>query len=574
MDRRTVLAFILIAAIILLTPYYMKLITGDRLPSRQERPDRSVQPDEGVSPPASPPPSLAAPPSPDSLRTVPQEPVPSPPPQSGSQVFSAREVVVETDRYLATFSTRGGRVVSVKLKDHRDLYGNWLELIRPGSAGLGLSLDGTSLDDYEFVPDRDGLSLYGDEQGEIAFQARIDNAWIEKRVRFQGNRYRIDMQLSVSGVPRGAKLGVGWSGSLADTEGNQQEDAVYAMVVTRVGGEVDKWDVADLDPDTPRPSGRVSWVGVRNKYFLAALIPPEIYNAEGKLVGRYDLNLEGRIDASSTVEHYHAEVVAAADLAPFEFGVYIGPVSYDLLRSQNTDLRGAYRELDLDEFMDYGFAFIRPILKPITLLILKAFLTLHEIIPNYGLVIVVFSILIKVALFPFTHKSLEASARMQQLQPKIAELREKYGDDQQKVGQETMKLYKSEGVNPLGGCLPMIPQMPILFSLFNVFRGAIELRQSEFILWIDDLSQPDRLFIGGFEIHILPLLMAVSTFYQSKMTMKDPKQAAMVYIMPVFMTWIFWSFSSGLVLYWTMYNILTVLQQQAMERTKKALPKP
>jgi YidC/Oxa1 family membrane protein insertase len=134
-----------------------------------------------------------------------------------------------------------------------------------------------------------------------------------------------------------------------------------------------------------------------------------------------------------------------------------------------------------------------------------------------------------------------------------------------------MKLYKEEGVNPLGGCLPMIPQMPILFSLFNVFRGAIELRQSEFALWIDDLSQPDRLTIGGIEIHVLPLLMAVSTFLQSKMTMKDPKQAMMVYIMPVFMTFIFWSFSSGLVLYWTMFNILTVLQQQVMEKTKATL---
>jgi YidC/Oxa1 family membrane protein insertase len=134
-----------------------------------------------------------------------------------------------------------------------------------------------------------------------------------------------------------------------------------------------------------------------------------------------------------------------------------------------------------------------------------------------------------------------------------------------------MKLYKVEGVNPLGGCLPMVIQMPILFSLFNVFRGAIELRQSEFVFWITDLSQPDRFFIGGFEIHLLPLLMAVSTFFQSKMTMKDPKQAIMVYMMPVFMTWIFWSMSSGLVLYWTMFNGLTILQQQVMERVKRVL---
>jgi YidC/Oxa1 family membrane protein insertase len=134
-----------------------------------------------------------------------------------------------------------------------------------------------------------------------------------------------------------------------------------------------------------------------------------------------------------------------------------------------------------------------------------------------------------------------------------------------------MKLYKEEKVNPLGGCLPMLPQMPILFALFNVFRGAIELRQAGFMLWMDDMSQPDRLMIGGFELHVLPLLMGISSFLQSKMTMKDPKQAAMVYVMPVFMTWIFWSMSSGLVLYWTMFNVLTLLQQQVMEVTKSAL---
>ena len=134
-----------------------------------------------------------------------------------------------------------------------------------------------------------------------------------------------------------------------------------------------------------------------------------------------------------------------------------------------------------------------------------------------------------------------------------------------------MKLYKDQKVNPLGGCLPMLLQMPILISLFTVFRSMIELRQAEFGLWITDLSKPDALFIGGFEVHLLPLLMAVSMFIQQKMTMKDPKQAALVYIMPVFMTWIFWSMSSGLVFYYTLFNVLTLAQQQVMERTKAIL---
>ncbi|OHE83292.1 MAG: hypothetical protein A3G75_12565 [Verrucomicrobia bacterium RIFCSPLOWO2_12_FULL_64_8] len=190
---------------------------------------------------------------------------------------------------------------------------------------------------------------------------------------------------------------------------------------------------------------------------------------------------------------------------------------------------------------------------------------------NYGLVIIIFSILVKVIVFPLTHKSLEATAKMQKLQPQMAALKEKYGGDQQKLNQEMMKLYKDQQVNPIGGCLPMLLQMPILISLFNVFRGAIELRQAGFILWMDDLSQPDRLWVGGFEVHVLPLLMAASMFIQQKMTMKDPKQAMLVYVMPVFMTWIFWSMSSGLVLYWTMFNLLTLVQQHVMERTKAFL---
>ena len=160
---------------------------------------------------------------------------------------------------------------------------------------------------------------------------------------------------------------------------------------------------------------------------------------------------------------------------------------------------------------------------------------------------------------------------MQTLQPKIAELRERYTKDQQKLNTATMKLYREEKINPIGGCLPMVLQMPILFSLFSLFRGTIELRQAGFALWITDLSQPDTIPFGDFDLHLLPLLMGVSMFIQQKMMMKDPKQAVLVYIMPVFLTYIFWTMSSGLVFYYTLYNVLTLAQQIIMERTKSML---
>ena len=562
MDKRTILAFILIGLIIILYPHYMEWIMGD--------------PPPGSPPERIPSESLRTPPSPPQETPVPQPEIRQseiarkatddvstgqrPGPVTPGE-FIPQDVFIETDLFTATFSTRGGVLTRLRLKAYEHPDGGQLDLIAPGSAALGLSLAGESLDAYEFSTNTPRLTLVGAEQAELIFNGQVGTRTIEKRIRFQGNRYRADMAVAVSALEPQEKLGVRWSGSLADTENNPEENAAYMSVVTRAGGEVETWNVDDMGPDgDPPPGGRISWVGIRNKYFLIALIPPE---------GSYSLNLGGEF--RDIDEWYDVEILAKGVDPGQRYGVYFGPISYDRLRQQNQDLWSNFRELEMEEFMEYGFAIFRPIIKPITNLNLRAFLALHPLIPNYGLVIIVFSVLIKIVVFPLTHKSLEAAAKMQQFQPRIAALREKYPDDQQKVNREMMKLYKEEGVNPLGGCLPMVIQMPILFSLFNVFRGAIELRQSEFMFWITDLSQPDRLFIGGFEIHLLPLLMAVSTFVQSKMTMKDPKQAFMVYIMPVFMTWIFWSMSSGLVLYWTMFNVLTILQQQVMERVKRVL---
>ena len=157
-------------------------------------------------------------------------------------------------------------------------------------------------------------------------------------------------------------------------------------------------------------------------------------------------------------------------------------------------------------------------------------------------------------------------SKMQSLQPKMAELKEKYKDDKQRQSQEMMKLYKQQGVNPRGGCWPMLLQMPIFIALYTVFSSTIELRKAEFVLWLQDLSAPDPYYV-------LPVLMGVTMFIQQKMTMKDPKQAAMVYIMPVVMVFIFKSFSAGLVLYWTMFNIFSGIQQVVIQPKLSKLKK-
>jgi YidC/Oxa1 family membrane protein insertase len=215
--------------------------------------------------------------------------------------------------------------------------------------------------------------------------------------------------------------------------------------------------------------------------------------------------------------------------------------------------------------------------RPVSLLILRIFKFFQLFIPNYGIVIILFSILVKIVVYPLTKKSYKSMKEMSRVQPLLTEIKEKYKSDPQRMNKETMKLYKEHGINPLGGCLPMLLQLPLLGALFIVFRSTIQLRGASFIPgWIDDLSGADTIFtfpfslpLYGDQFNILPILMAGTMFFQSKMTMQDPKQKAMVYIMPIFMLLIFNQFPSGLNLYYTMFNVLTIFQQKFTDGTGK-----
>ncbi|HKZ41499.1 MAG TPA: YidC/Oxa1 family membrane protein insertase, partial [Candidatus Hodarchaeales archaeon] len=186
-----------------------------------------------------------------------------------------------------------------------------------------------------------------------------------------------------------------------------------------------------------------------------------------------------------------------------------------------------------------------------------------------GVVIIVFTIIIRLLLYPLTHSSMESMKKMQGLQPMMMELKEKYKDDPQRMNREVMKLYKEYGVNPASGCLLLLPQMPILYALWAVFRGAIELRQAAFVLWIKDLSIPDTIVHLPFTLPLLDIsqvsglavFMGVTMFIQQKMTVKDPRQKMMVWLLPIMMTWLFNSLPSGLNLYYSVFNLLAIGQQ-------------
>lgn len=279
-------------------------------------------------------------------------------------------------------------------------------------------------------------------------------------------------------------------------------------------------------------TGDLNWYAIRSKYFMTAAIPKE--NKRWEAVSKYSI--------SGNQKWYDFSISKRQSDGLTDLDIYIGPISYDTLK---------YYGEDLTEIMELSWRFIRPL----SIAFLWLFKKLHSVLPNWGLVIIAFSIIIKIVLYPLSHKSFVSMRKMSTLQPQINELKEKHKNNPQKLQKATMELYKKEGVNPFSGCLPVIFQMPVFFALYPVVGRSFELRQAMFIpRWIEDLSSPDPLYI-------LPVAMGISMFLQSKQTMKDPNQKAMLYIMPVMMVILFANFSSGLTLYWFLFNIMSFMQQ-------------
>ncbi|MFB3056290.1 MAG: membrane protein insertase YidC, partial [Ignavibacteriaceae bacterium] len=390
---------------------------------------------------------------------------------------------------------------------------------------------------------------------------------IVKTYTFRGSGYEIESDIELVGMNNfisNNEYDLVWNNGIRFVEKNTFDEAIYSNSSVYYGDEQVIIEAPSDNNETIREdfNGRVDWIAVRNKYFAAIIIPDEPTSVNGAY-------LEGQSEArpnQGVAEFYNIRLSLPFKNTDYEkqsFKLYIGPVDYNALKELGNNLEAL---VDFGGF--FGLKFIvRPMAEYV---LLPLFNFLHLFIPNYGFVIVVFSIIIKIVVYPLTKKSYQSMKKMSLLQPKIAEIKEKHKDDQQKISKETMKLYQTYGINPAGGCLPMLLQMPIFVALWGMFQTALELRQQPFIWWIKDLSQPDIIYDLGFklpmvgiqEISGLAILMGVTTFIQQKMTMKDPKQQALVYIMPVFLTILFMTFPSGLNLYYFLFNLLSIAQQQ------------
>ncbi len=477
-----------------------------------------------------------------------------------------RIITVETDQYIAELSTKGGLIKKWTLKKYNTWDQHPVQLVEESKGGdfslLFNTEDGKQVNTRTLYTTTNAPSgrvvLSGTDAVTIDFAIAAGTGSIVKRFTFTNDTYNVNVDLkflNMQSIIANYEYQVMWENGIRFAEHNSYEEAKVALGYSFAGGELTEIDAADegVTP-TSNTSGATDWVASRTKYFAVALL-----SNDKKASGAY---MEGRhIPAPNggLIKQY-----GIALKIPFKNGaeestslsLYLGPLEYQPIKAYDREL---------EKIISLGWSWIRPITM---FLFIPLFNMLHLFISNYGLVIIVFSILIKVLLHPLTKKSLDSMRKMQKLQPIMEELKVKFKDDPNAMNVQTMKLYKDYGVNPAGGCLPMLLQMPILFALYALFASAIELRQAPFIWWITDLSVPDVMISLPFSVPLLgnflsglTLAMGVTMFLQQKMTVTDPRQAQMVWMMPIMFTVMFNNLPSGLNLYYLVFNLLSIGQQ-------------
>jgi|ETNmetMinimDraft_23_1059889.scaffolds.fasta_scaffold22408_2 YidC/Oxa1 family membrane protein insertase len=382
---------------------------------------------------------------------------------------------------------------------------------------------------------------------------------ITKSVVFYGNSYVSDHSFSIDrgGIDISGDIEVVWSGGLRPTEESVEEDVQYSSGIISQAGEINDIQVGGVENSVDREAykGQTEWVAVRTKYFMSALLL--------EIPGSYAVLSATNVPFGNRKQTplYSAGIGLPREASFVSSKIYLGPLDVDHVSKVGSGL---------DKTMNWGFAIIRPISKGV-LWILKFMHKTFNI--NYGVVLLIFAVLVRLISGPLTKKSFESSQNMQGIQPELKKVQSKYKGDPQRLNRETMALYKKHKVNPLGGCLPLLLQMPLLWALFMVFRTTIEFRGAPFVFWINDLSKPDVVFtlpfsipVYGNGVAILPLLMGATLILTMRMTSvsMDKSQKPVMYFMNVFFVLLFNTFPSGLNLYYTAYNILSFFQQRSI----------
>ncbi len=498
---------------------------------------------------------------------APQATEPAPAPQVRDQALFERGDVATADTFWVTsslyrygFSSQGGHLVTAELLTFRSFApgdsASRVQLVPRGRAFLTHRLvsgsDTASLDGWSFTADAPDLRV-GAAPATLTLTAERGAAQVTLRYQFHPDDYLIDVQGSVTGLgATGAMLALGLGDGLRSVEADTADDYRNYSVVTKAANTQGR-AFSSLDPgETVLANGPFEWVALKSKYFILIALAVEPNQARfggavvtgGPRVGKI---------ATRTSVAVTLPVPAAGD---WRYQVYAGPIEHKRLTNLGHDL---------DDANPYG-GFMRGIIHPVSIFVVNILLWMHERLGlEYGWVLVIFGVMVRVILWPLNQKAMESSLRMQAVAPLMKDLQERYKGEPERLQREMMKLYKEHNVNPLGGCLPMLLPLPVLFALFFVFQNTIEFRGVPF-MWLPDLSRYDPLFI-------IPVVMGLSMFAVTKIGQagmpQTPQTKLMLYFLPALMTFLFVRFASGLNLYYTVQNIVSIPQQYLLAKRRR-----
>ena len=536
-DRRLLAALALIMLIAFVPTFFLKR-PAPKAPVTTATTD-TLTPPAAVAPTVAPPASVS---HPDSMTAtlVPED-----------------TVVVRSKLYRYAVSTRGGRVVSSRFLRYRSLaeadHGDTLEIVPRGEGLLGGTLitgrDTVRFDQIVFTASADSLNATS-APATLTLHGQSGAYGVDLTYQFSATDYRVSVTGQVTGLgPAGGTLLVGLGNGFRATEASPQDNFIQSGIVTKL----EKTSVTLFSKLKPRQvttlSGPFEWVAVKSKYFVAGMFAYDSSASQG---------VKGKIGgvlafAGDTTERVTRAQVAASLAVPasgaFQLSLYLGPMEYDRL---------SHMGRDFDDVNPYGWAWLRPMIRPIAVVIRSIFVWMHTALGlGYGLVIVIFGLLVRILLWPLSRIAMRSMARMQAVQPQLTALQAKYKDNPQQLQQETFKLYKEYKVNPFGGCWPMLLPYPLLVAVFFVLAYTIEVRGVTF-LWMPDLARADPLYL-------IPILMAASMFAVSKIGQMglppNPQTKMMTWMMPGLMLVFFARFASGLNLYYAVQNLASIPQQ-------------
>lgn len=546
MDRRLLLAILLMLGVTI-------------VPSLLWPPERPAAPDPGTedtTATALRPDTQAAAPRPAAVTPVP--PVLPPPiaqESQGDEPDPERRVVVESELYRYEFTTRGARLLGATLLDYRAFAptdSGSAQLLPLNSRLLAYAFvvgsDTLAFDLATFEPNADVVRV-GPRGASLTWTGRVGAREVRLVYRFRPDEYVFDVEGEIGGGAVGI-LTIGVGPRLRSVDADTVADIRSYGVVTKAN-RTERLDFRSLDPgEIQELAGPFEWVAIKSKYFVQAVLAldesgPQFGGAlvvGGPKPGRFETDVA---------------VLTSLPVASgrFQHSVYVGPQEFRRL---------ARIGHDLEDVNPYGWI-LRPIIRPFANFIVRILLWMHETLSiSYGWVLILFGIMVRVLLWPLNQKAMRSSTAMQAVQPELKAIQERYKNEPQKLQQEMMKLYKEHGVNPLGGCVPMLIPMPVLFALFFVFANTIEFRGVSF-LWLPDLARADPYYI-------IPVFMGASMFLLSWLGQRgvppNPQAKMMMYMMPVMFTFLFLKFSSGLNLYYAVSNVASLPQQWLISRER------